>query len=79
MAYSYGDDEMKAFCCNCKQLTVHRYESFGKEEPASETEVKGFFSGLFSAIAAVLMEGTPTGDYKCEVCGTNLHTPDNLD
>ncbi|MGR2947800.1 hypothetical protein ABMX85_21205, partial [Vibrio vulnificus] len=54
-----------------------KYESFSKTEP--KPEARGFFSGLFAAIASALMEGEPTGDYKCKVCGTNLSTPDYLD
>ncbi len=59
------------------RFMVHKYESFSKTEP--KTEASGFFSGLFAAIASALMEGEPTGDYKCKVCGTNLSTPDYLD
>ncbi|EGA66065.1 hypothetical protein L1D54_17005 [Vibrio brasiliensis] len=77
MVHVYGSKETKAFCCNCKQVTVHRYENFSNAQP--DTEVKGFFSGLFAAIASSLMEGEATGDYKCKVCGTNLSTPDYLD
>ncbi|MGR2871029.1 hypothetical protein [Vibrio vulnificus] len=76
MVQTYGSEETKAFCCNCKKVTLHRYQSFSK---SGETEINGFFSGLFAAIASALMEGEPTGDYKCKVCGTNLHTPDHLD
>ncbi|CAH8189511.1 hypothetical protein VAEKB19_1930001 [Vibrio aestuarianus] len=60
-------------------MTLHRYQSFSKSGESKETEINGFFSGLFAAIASALMEGEPTGDYKCKVCGTNLHTPDHLD
>ncbi|ALM70689.1 hypothetical protein [Vibrio vulnificus] len=77
MVHAYGAEETKAFCCNCKKVTVHKYESFSKTEP--KTEARDFFSGLFVAIASALMEGEPTGDYKCKVCGTNLSTPDYLD
>ncbi|HBC3568757.1 hypothetical protein JL830_24950 [Vibrio parahaemolyticus] len=79
MVQIYGAEETKAFCCNCKKVTVHKYENFAKPEKAQETEKKGFFSGLFASILVQLMVGEPTGDYKCKVCGTNLHTPDNLD
>ncbi|EGQ7967165.1 hypothetical protein CRN32_05765 [Vibrio vulnificus] len=77
MVHAYGAEETKAFRCNCKKVTVHKYESFSKTEP--KTESRGFFSELLAAIASALMEGEPTGDYKCKVCGTNLSTPDNLD
>ena len=77
MVHAYGAKEMKAFCCNCKKVTVHKYESFSKSE--SRTEAKGFFSEILATIASVLMEGEPIGDYKCKVCGTNLNTPDHLD
>ncbi|EGR3203788.1 hypothetical protein DC889_24460 [Vibrio parahaemolyticus] len=73
MVHAYDAEEAKAFCCNCKKVTVHKYESFSK------TESRGFFSGLLAAIASALMEGEPTGDYKCKVCGTNLSTPDYMD
>ncbi|MGR5354096.1 hypothetical protein [Vibrio sp. DNB22_19_2] len=79
MVQTYGSEETKAFCCNCKKVTLHKYESFSKSDETTETEVKGFFSGFFAAIASALMEGEPTGDYKCKVCGTNLHTQDYLD
>lgn len=75
----YGAEETKAFCCNCKEVTSHKYYSFSESEQSMETEVKGFFSGLFARIANILMSGEPTGDYKCKLCGTNLHTPDYLD
>ncbi|OOE38428.1 hypothetical protein BZG06_16255 [Salinivibrio kushneri] len=79
MVQIYGAEETKAFCCNCKKVTLHKYESFSKSGEATGKEVKGFFSGLFAAIANALMEGEHSGDYKCKVCGTNLHTPDYLD
>lgn len=75
----YGSEETRAFCCNCKEVTLHRYESFSKPKEVTEKKAKGFLSGLFAAIVGALMEGEATGDYKCTVCGTNLHTPDNLD
>ncbi|MDF4559993.1 hypothetical protein P3675_23485 [Vibrio parahaemolyticus] len=77
MVYAYGAKETKAFCCNCKKVTVHRYESFSKSEPKNEG--KGIFSSIVAVIASVLMEGEPTGDHKCKECGTNLSTPDHLD
>ncbi|MGY5615066.1 hypothetical protein [Vibrio brasiliensis] len=77
MVYGYGAKETKAFCCNCKEVTVHRYHNFSKAEP--DTEVRGFISGFFAAIAQSLMEGEATVDYKCKVCGTYLSTPDYLD
>ncbi len=79
LVQTYGAEETKAFCCNCKKVTLHKYESFSKSKETTDTEVKGFFSGLLATIASVLMEGEPTGDYKCKVCGTNLRTPDHLD
>lgn len=60
-----------------KKLRFISMRAFQKKEP--KTEARGFFSGLFAAIASALMEGEPTGDYKCKVCGTNLSTPDHLD
>ncbi|GIB54973.1 hypothetical protein [Vibrio cholerae] len=77
MIHAYGAKETKAFCCNCKKVTVHKYDSFSK--PASKNESKGFFSEALAVIASVLMESEATGDYKCEECGTNLRTPDHLD
>lgn len=77
MVHAYGAKEMKAFCCECKEVTVHRYESFSKAQP--DSEVKGFFSGLLAAVASSLMEDEATGDYKCKVCSTHLYTPDYLD
>ena len=79
MVQTYGSEETKAFCCNCKKLTVHKFENFAKTTKPQENESKGFFSGLFASILGELMVGEPTGDYKCKVCGTNLHTPDHLD
>ncbi|WP_244663134.1 hypothetical protein [Vibrio owensii] len=79
LVQSYGAEETKAFCCNCKKVTLHRYQSFSQLSDSGGAEVKGFFFGLFAAIASSLMEGEPTGDYKCKVCGTNLHTSDHLD
>jgi len=70
---------MKAFCCNCKKLTSHEYTSFGQEGKSPDNEATGFFSGFFSVILGSLMEGEATGDYKCQICGTYLHTPDHLD
>ncbi|MGF1779818.1 hypothetical protein [Vibrio nomapromontoriensis] len=75
----YGTEQTKAFCCNCKEVTLHKYESFSQPQKSSESKATGFFSGFFTSIASALMEGEATGDYKCTVCGTNLHTPDNLD
>jgi hypothetical protein len=75
----YGSEKTKAFCCNCKEVTLHRYESFSQPQKSSESKATGFFSGFFASIASALMEGGATGDYKCIVCGTNLHTPDHLD
>ncbi len=43
MVQIYGAEETKAFCCNCKKVTVHKYENFAKPEKAQETEKKGFF------------------------------------
>ena len=74
---TYGSEKMKAFCCNCEKVTLHRYESFGKSEPKSESS--GFIAGVLEVLAGLLMSSSPTGDYKCTVCGTNLHTPDHLD
>ncbi|MDP5253445.1 MULTISPECIES: hypothetical protein [unclassified Vibrio] len=79
MPQTYGSEKTKAFCCNCKKVTLHQYESFSKPEEPQDNEVKGFFSGLLTSISGILMSGEPIGDYKCEVCGTNLHTPDHLD
>ncbi|EJG0691281.1 hypothetical protein C4G81_RS16575 [Vibrio parahaemolyticus] len=77
MVHAYGTKETKAFCCNCKKVTVHKYESFSKSKPKNEET--SFFSEVLATIASVLMEGEPTGDYKCKECGTNLSTPDHLD
>ncbi|MCJ2377400.1 hypothetical protein LNL84_11220 [Vibrio sp. ZSDZ34] len=71
----YGSEKTKAFCCNCKEVTLHKYESFSQPQKSSESKATGFFA----SIANALMGGEAKGDYKCEVCGTNLHTPDNLD
>jgi hypothetical protein len=79
MVQTYGSEETKAFCCNCKKVTLHKYQSFSQTAESKKSEVNGFFSGLLAAIASALMEGEPTGDYKCKICGTNLHTPDHLD
>ncbi|MDR9829671.1 hypothetical protein RCJ22_29210 [Vibrio sp. FNV 38] len=79
MVQTYGSEETKAFCCNCKKVTLHKYQNFSQSAESKETQVKGFFSALLAVIANALMKGEPTGDYKCKVCGTNLHTPDHLD
>ncbi len=77
MVHAYGAKEMNAFCCECKEITAHKHDSFSKAQPNSE--VKGFFTGLLATLASSLMEGEATGDYKCKICGTNLYTPDYLD
>ncbi|MEZ8013905.1 hypothetical protein AB4516_07295 [Vibrio sp. 10N.222.54.F12] len=74
----YGSEQTKAFCCNCKEITLHKYESFSQPKKSSASKSAGFFSGFFASVASALMEGEATGDYKCTVCGTNLHTPDNM-
>ena len=79
MVKMYGSEETRAFCCNCKEVTLHRYESFAKPKEVTEKKAEGFLSSLFATIVSSLMEGEATGDYKCTVCGTNLRTPDNLD
>ncbi len=68
----YGAGKTKAFCSNCKDITLHEYTSFstGKspqyKSPALWRQLLGF-------------RPAPIGDYKCLICGTYLRTPDNLD
>ncbi|WP_239670969.1 hypothetical protein [Vibrio variabilis] len=75
----YGSEQTKAFCCNCKEVTLHKYENFAQPQKSNKPKSTGFISNLLESIASALMEGEATGDYKCTVCGTNLRTPDNLD
>jgi hypothetical protein len=70
----YGEERTKAFCCNCKELTMHEFTNFSSKKvksPRKESWLERLLSGLISSEA--------TGDYKCTKCGTYLSTPDNLD
>ncbi|WED24414.1 hypothetical protein L3Q72_16175 [Vibrio sp. JC009] len=72
----YGEKQTKAFCSECEKLTLHEYVQFGKDSTGEKQGTKiGFLKALFST----LDPGYGTGDYKCTVCGTYLHTPDYLD
>ncbi|SHH23735.1 hypothetical protein SAMN02745129_1561 [Ferrimonas marina] len=81
MVKDYGPEEIKAFCSHCKKITLHRYQSFSQAgaEEAPTSGIKALFTGLLEAITTVAMEGEPNRDYQCQVCGTNLTTPDHLD
>ncbi len=68
----YGTEQTKAFCCNCKKLTLHKYTMFSSGRVANYKE-GSWWKRLFGWAPG------PMGDYKCTVCGTYLHTPDNLD
>jgi len=70
----YGSEETRAFCCNCKAVTRHRYTLF-----ASQTQRSPRQTGLLERLLSGLLSSPPTGDYRCTQCGTYLHTPDNLD
>lgn len=66
-------EKIKAFCCECNELTTHKYNLFGQSEykPHSKT---GFIKALL-----LMFVDAQEGDYKCAQCGTYLNTPDNLD
>ncbi|MFA0507226.1 hypothetical protein AB4510_21780 [Vibrio sp. 10N.222.54.B12] len=73
----YGSEKTRAFCSNCKELTLHKYTMFSNQaEKASQHEKK---PGLLGMILSSLASSGGNGDYKCTKCGTNLRTPDNLD
>ncbi|ULN65663.1 hypothetical protein MID13_07680 [Vibrio gigantis] len=73
----YGSEQTRAFCCNCKELTLHKYTMFSNQaEKAPKDDKK---SGLLGMILSSLASSGGNGDYKCIKCGTNLRTPDNLD
>ncbi|WP_261836914.1 hypothetical protein [Vibrio ishigakensis] len=66
----YGSEKTRAFCCNCKELTLHHFTMFSSQKTKSPRQM-GLLERLFSA--------GNSGDYKCSRCGTYLHTPDHLD
>lgn len=70
----YGSEETKAFCCNCKQLTLHKYTMFATKKETSPRK-----EGFVTRILLALMSSGASGDYKCQRCGTYLGTPDHLD
>ncbi|MGR5221834.1 hypothetical protein ACPV4B_16530 [Vibrio parahaemolyticus] len=70
----YGSEKTKAFCCNCKQLTHHKYTMFATKKETSPRK-EGFLTRILSALAS----SEATGDYKCQRCGTYLSSPDYLD
>ncbi|MFA0158631.1 hypothetical protein [Vibrio sp. 10N.261.46.A3] len=73
----YGSEKTRAFCSNCKELTLHKYTMFSNQaEKAPQHEKK---PGLLGMILSSPPSSGGNGDYKCTKCGTNLHTPDNLD
>ncbi|PMH28316.1 hypothetical protein BCU71_07070 [Vibrio lentus] len=73
----YGSEQTRAFCCNCKVLTLHKYTMFGNQvQKAPQKEKK---PGLIQQVLLSLVSNNTTGDYKCTKCGTYLRTPDNLD
>ncbi|MEZ9660003.1 MULTISPECIES: hypothetical protein [unclassified Vibrio] len=73
----YGSEKARAFCSNCKELTLHKYTMFSNQaEKAPQHEKK---PGLLGMILSSLASSGGNGDYKCTKCGTNLRTPDNLD
>ncbi|CDT88828.1 conserved hypothetical protein [Vibrio coralliirubri] len=73
----YGSEKARAFCSNCKELTLHKYTMFSNQaEKAPQHEKK---PGLLGMILSSLSSSGGNGDYKCTKCGTNLRTPDNLD
>jgi hypothetical protein len=73
----YGDKQTQAHCCECKELTLHKYVLFGQVRQEKKTQEPAKF-GLFKTILSSLFESS-YGDYKCTKCGTYLNTPDNLD
>ena len=73
----YGSEKTRAFCCNCKEVTLHTYTMFSNQvQKAPQDEKK---PGLLGMILSSLASSGATGDYQCTKCGTNLCTPDNLD
>ncbi|USD67992.1 hypothetical protein [Vibrio sp. SCSIO 43136] len=75
----YDSSKAQRFCCNCKKVTLHKYQTFGSNGTQPETPSRGFIMGLLFAIFSSISEGQATGDYKCTVCGTYFSTPDHLD
>jgi len=39
MVHAYGAKETKAFCCNCKKVTVHKYEAFRNQSQKKKKKV----------------------------------------
>ncbi|WP_373943745.1 hypothetical protein L0991_05880 [Vibrio chagasii] len=73
----YGSEQTRAFCCNCKALTLHKYTLFSNQaQKAPQDEKK---PGLLMQILSGFISNGATGDYKCSRCGTYLETPDHLD
>ncbi|WKY56820.1 hypothetical protein Q5H80_07300 [Vibrio sp. SNU_ST1] len=79
----YGSETTKAFCCNCKELTLHKYTMFSsqvKKAAQAEDKEPSLLKRILSGLLALGVTGSgATGDYKCTQCETNLRTPDNLD
>ncbi|MDH5925553.1 hypothetical protein OW495_02305 [Vibrio sp. 14N.309.X.WAT.E.F5] len=73
----YGSEQTRAFCCNCKVLTLHKYTMFSNQVQKAPQKAKK--PGLIQQILSSLVSNNTTGDYKCTKCGTYLRTPDNLD
>lgn len=71
----YGTDETRAFCCNCKDVTLHRYTMFASQKVQSPKD-EGLIERVLSAL---FLSNQTNGDYKCSQCGTYLETPDYLD
>jgi hypothetical protein len=69
----YGSEETKAFCCNCKELTLHKYTNFSCIKTA-KPRTGGFLPSFLELLGQQLGTNAPSGDYKCTQCGTYLHS-----
>ncbi|MFA0482406.1 hypothetical protein AB4648_27440 [Vibrio splendidus] len=70
----FGSEKTRAFCCNCKSLTLHHYTMFATQTVKSPKDESFLQRILYSLISS-----QARGDYKCSKCGTYLSTPDYLD
>ncbi|MFS1492486.1 hypothetical protein BCT96_008805 [Vibrio splendidus] len=79
----YGSEKTRAFCCNCKELTLHKYTMFSSQvqkAPQAEDKEPSLLQRILSELLSFGVTGSgAAGDYKCTQCGTYLNTPDNLD
>lgn len=58
----YGSEQTRAFCCNCKALTLHKYTLFSNQaQKAPQDEKK---PGLLMQILSGFISNGATGDYQ---------------